>query len=277
MAFCMQNKSASCARVSRCEKNLGQIPTIHNSPSRPVLKTSQAGSCTASCLNASSDNCGSREPFSRRASVFSLTTSILLEGLCHPSASQASLLGESLKGLLLKAQRQDGGAKMLAPFIVAQQRLRQADSSLEAAAAIASRSVAEGSPSPMIDTLPDLTASLRAVRASSLNCYLFEALPGDDTDTRASLITQQINIADPCTFRLVVKNVVDFSSQDVKAQGSDLVQAAVTSYSKLDGQLLVAMQSHATIEDMQAAREALKETSKAVQDIQDFVAQVLKA
>lgn len=43
------------------------------------------------------------------------------------------------------------------------------------------------------------------VRASSLNCYLFEALEGDSTETRASLITQQLALADPCTFRLVVK------------------------------------------------------------------------
>jgi hypothetical protein len=63
---------------------------------------------------------------------------------------------------------------MLAPFIVAQQRLRQADTNLVAAAAIAAKSAADGSPSPMIDTVPELTASLRAVRASSLNCYLFE-------------------------------------------------------------------------------------------------------
>jgi hypothetical protein len=38
-----------------------------------------------------------------------------------------------------------------------------------------------------------------------LTLIVYQALPGDDTDTRASLITQQINIADPCTFRLVVK------------------------------------------------------------------------
>ena len=45
----------------------------------------------------------------------------------------------------------------------------------------------------------------RSVRASSLNCYLFEALPGDDTETQASLITQQMQLADPCTFRLIIK------------------------------------------------------------------------
>ena len=45
----------------------------------------------------------------------------------------------------------------------------------------------------------------RSVRASSLNCYLFEALPGDGTETQASLITQQMQLADPCTFRLIIK------------------------------------------------------------------------
>jgi hypothetical protein len=37
------------------------------------------------------------------------------------------------------------------------------------------------------------------------------------------------------------------------------------------------MQSHATLEDMQAVRDAFDETLKAVQDIQDFVTEVLKA
>ena len=45
----------------------------------------------------------------------------------------------------------------------------------------------------------------RLVRASSLNCYLFEPLADDDSDTRASLVTQQMQLADPCTFRLIVK------------------------------------------------------------------------
>ena len=34
---------------------------------------------------------------------------------------------------------------------------------------------------------------------------MFEALPGDDNEVRASLLTQQMKLADPCTFRLVVK------------------------------------------------------------------------
>jgi hypothetical protein len=44
------------------------------------------------------------------------------------------------------------------------------------------------------------------------------------------------------TILTFLQNVVDFSSQDVKDMGSELLRAAVASYSKLDSQLLLAMQ-----------------------------------
>ena len=37
-------------------------------------------------------------------------------------------------------------------------------------------------------------------------CTRFEAGAGDSIETRASLITQNLKLADPCTFRILVKN-----------------------------------------------------------------------
>jgi hypothetical protein len=41
----------------------------------------------------------------------------------------------------------------------------------------------------------ELTAALQLVRSSSLNCYLFEALPDDTFETRASLLTQKYELS----------------------------------------------------------------------------------
>lgn len=48
---------------------------------------------------------------------------------------------------------------------------------------------------------------LQLVRSSSLNCYAFEALPTDTLETRASLFTASSKLSDPCTFRIIIKNV----------------------------------------------------------------------
>lgn len=41
--------------------------------------------------------------------------------------------------------------------------------------------------------------TFQTVRASSLNCYLYEALPNDSFDTKASLFSIRQNLSDPCT------------------------------------------------------------------------------
>lgn len=71
-----------------------------------------------------------------------------------------------------------GGAKLLNPLYVAQQRLQAASDLLS-----------QG-------TQPEeLTAALQLVRSSSLNCYMFEALPDDTIETRASLLTQKYELS----------------------------------------------------------------------------------
>jgi hypothetical protein len=70
----------------------------------------------------------------------------------------------------------NGGAKLLNPLYVAQRRLQEASDLLKQSSELGGE---------------DLTAALQLVRSSSLNCYMFEALPDDTIETRASLLTQK--------------------------------------------------------------------------------------
>jgi hypothetical protein len=73
----------------------------------------------------------------------------------------------------------NGGYKLLAPLYAAQQRLQQASDVLNAEAV--------GN--------TELLEALQLVRASSLNCYMFEALPDDTIETKASLLTQKFELS----------------------------------------------------------------------------------
>lgn len=139
---------------------------------------------------------------------------------------------------------QNGGAKLLAPLRAAQARLQEADAMLSGDSgadgatlkqvgmharpscssalgnwqrwvrcrgsrrpAASERALpGRGTPAPDLHRLlihPHCQA-LQTVRASSLNCYVYEALEDDSIETRASLFTQRfVSSADPCTFRCV--------------------------------------------------------------------------
>jgi hypothetical protein len=64
------------------------------------------------------------------------------------------------------------------------------------------------------------------VRSSSLNCYIFDALEEDTIETKASLLSQEFKFADPCTFRLVVKNVTALSPPAIRDAAYAQVRAA---------------------------------------------------
>lgn len=64
------------------------------------------------------------------------------------------------------------------------------------------------------ESLPDFDGALALVRRASCNCYSFEPLDNDSIETRASLITQNFKLADPCTFRIVVKNTTLFMNDE---------------------------------------------------------------
>ncbi|PNH04374.1 hypothetical protein TSOC_009467, partial [Tetrabaena socialis] len=139
-----------------------------------------------------------------------------------PPAAQAGLLEGGVEWW--KGRRRANSAKLIAPIKVAQQRLQAASAML-----------ADGSGS-MLDVL-------QLVRASSLNCYMFEALPSDSLETRASLFTQSRQLSDPCTFRIIIKNVVDFATDDDRERGAALLSSIILSYQKLDGELEAAVES----------------------------------
>jgi hypothetical protein len=55
----------------------------------------------------------------------------------------------------------------------------------------------------------DITAVLQLVRSSSFNCYMFEALPDDTIETRASLLTQkyELSVSSSSTLQQMVQQV----------------------------------------------------------------------
>jgi hypothetical protein len=120
-------------------------------------------------------------------------------------------------------QRANGGTKLLAPIRVAQRRLADVAASLDAAG---------GAP-----TREAVTDALQALRASSLNCYVFEALPDDSFETRTSLATQSLGLADPCTLRLVLKNVTSLEGPAVRAQAAGVMGDAVAAFERADAAL----------------------------------------
>lgn len=185
-----------------------------------------------------------------------------------PAAYAASDAMNPFKRILLQAQRKDGGSKLLAPFGSAKIKLEEAKVALAAAA----QAAASNGGSPPADSILD---ALKAARTSSLNCFVFEPLSGDNTETRASLITQQFQIADPCTFRIIAKNVLQFSPANVKDQGYEMVEGIIRSYSLLDEALLHVMQSGASVADVESAQQQLEVTTKQVTALEAFISDIL--
>lgn len=202
------------------------------------------------------------------------TAAVMMAALSAPAQCSAGPIGDSIKGVLLRARRQNGGAKLLAPFETAKLRLQEAMGSLGTPGTQSSTLVSDATG---ISSGEGMLSALQTVRASSLNCYVFEALPGDDTETRASLITQQLQFADPCTFRLVVKNVVDFSPVEVQTQGTELLNTVIRSYSLLDDSILNAMQEGSSSEDVEQVKQHLQTTYNAVATLETFVEQAIRA
>eukprot|EP00798_Chlamydomonas_sp_ICE-L_P018004 gene18004-24413_t len=166
-------------------------------------------------------------------------------------------LGEAWKNV----QRQNGGMKILAPIRGAIEKLTEGGALLEVAS-----------------TPEELTAALKTIRGSSLNCYVFEALPTDDFATRASLATQQIittfmTTADPCTFRIIVKNVTSLSSPATQQEGKDIITTIVQSYNLLDSYLEQGINGIA--DKVEEARKQLVGTLSLVKSLDAFVVSAL--
>ncbi|PNW74311.1 hypothetical protein CHLRE_13g602450v5 [Chlamydomonas reinhardtii] len=181
---------------------------------------------------------------------------LLLAGLAvlapalAPAAANAGGVVEFWKG-----RQRANSAKFIAPIKVAQQRLETAASML-----------ANGSSASDV---------LQLVRSSSLNCYAFEALPTDTLETRASLFTASSKLSDPCTFRIIIKNVTDFTDPEEKAAGSALLDSLIRSYQLLDSELEAAVEGSGA--GSGRAGQQLATTLAITQDVESFVKRLLSA
>lgn len=188
--------------------------------SQPAAARRLQVQCSSSSTNTSKPAPPSHDTQPRRDVLLQFASA-----LCVPAAaslvSPAPAAAENGLTTWWKSRRTvNGGQKLLAPLYVAQRRcgrsrwqwvgcakvtgalipvcgtptnppqqpnpLQHNDRLQEAKAILQQTS----SPGP-----DDLTAALQLVRSSSLNCYIFEALPTDNLDTKASLLTQKLELS----------------------------------------------------------------------------------
>ncbi|KAG2429200.1 hypothetical protein HYH02_014132 [Chlamydomonas schloesseri] len=181
---------------------------------------------------------------------------LLLAGLALVAPALAPAAANAGVVEFWKGRQRANSAKFIAPIKVAQQRLETAASMLANG----------GSPAEV----------LQMVRASSLNCYAFEALPTDTLETRASLFTASAKLSDPCTFRIIIKNVTDFTDAEDKAAGSALLDSLIRSYQLLDSELEAAAEAGAGAGSGRAGQQ-LATTLALTQDVESFVKRLLSA
>lgn len=135
---------------------------------------------------ADAEPCSSRRELLRAGAA--AAACVLTAMPAAPAAAEPNPIAVFWQG----RQRQNGGIKLLAPLRAAQRRLQEAIDLLAGASGDAS--------APVADAV--IKSALQTVRASSLNCYVFEAMEDDTIETKASLFTQKfVTSADPCTFR----------------------------------------------------------------------------
>eukprot|EP00193_Tetraselmis_chui_P010497 CAMPEP_0177775120 /NCGR_PEP_ID=MMETSP0491_2-20121128/13911_1 /TAXON_ID=63592 /ORGANISM="Tetraselmis chuii, Strain PLY429" /LENGTH=247 /DNA_ID=CAMNT_0019293625 /DNA_START=238 /DNA_END=981 /DNA_ORIENTATION=- len=149
----------------------------------------------------------------RRTLLAAGVVTLFSAALPTPSV-QASALGDFWRS----RQSQNGGAKILAPIRATKKKLQDA------------REMLGSSP-----TTDDYAAVLRAVRAASLNCYIYEAGEDASWEERASLYQQSLGSVEVCTFKLLLKNVaLNAKDQTLVAEATDACDAVVRSLSLLD-------------------------------------------
>ncbi len=87
---------------------------------------------------------------------------------------------------------------------------------------------------------------------------------------------QTSKLSDPCTFRIIVKNTVDFASAEDKERGEALINNLILSYQKLDSQL-EAEAGGAEARPERTSRVALQlaATLELTKELESFVKQVL--
>lgn len=146
---------------------------------------------------------------------------VLSQGLKKQLEPYLSAPAEFLK----TRQRANGGEILLAPIRASRQVLEAAEASL--------RELNIYEPDPAI-----YRAVLSKVRRASLDCYVHEAADSDTLETKATQATQRwIKIADPCTFRLIAKNVTSLlprDQNDLKVKTYKQLNELIQSFQLLD-------------------------------------------
>eukprot|EP00892_Ulva_mutabilis_P009327 jgi/Ulvmu1/6767/UM030_0105.1 len=125
------------------------------------------------------------------------------------------------------------------------------------------------------DGSTDYNAAIQLVRAASCNCYSFEAFNNDTLDTKVSLVTQNLNLADPCTFRIIVKNTTLLLDNDspLRKETMDALGMVIRSYQQLDDVLLSAGDVDSETESKVAP--TLARTIALQTDLRDKIAQCI--
>jgi hypothetical protein len=175
--------------------------------------------------------------------------------LSFAEATQPAEASNPVGEFLRSRQQMNGGAKMLAPVRLARQRLQSAATFLE------------------INTPESFAAALQAVRTSSLNCYVFNALSDDSLETRASLVTQQFKLSDPCTFRIVLKSATSYVAPVYKDLAYEMLGDLIVSYEQLDASLVKACAGDSTA--AADAQAQLADTQRIAADIEQLLVEVL--
>lgn len=121
----------------------------------------------------------------------------------------------------------------------------------------------------------DYDTTIRLVRTASCNCYSFEAFSSDNLDTKVSLVTQNFNLADPCTFRIIVKNttILMDDNDSLKIETKEALELLIRSYQLLDDVLLSAGDVDSETEGKVAP--TLERTIALQADLRDKVAQCI--
>lgn len=121
----------------------------------------------------------------------------------------------------------------------------------------------------------DYESAIKTVRTASCNCYSFEAFNSDSIDTKVSLITQNLNLADPCTFRIIVKNTTLLMDEDdtLKKDTLATLETLIRSYQQLDDVLLSAGDVDSETEDK--VKPTLQRTIALQTDLRDKVIQCI--
>eukprot|EP00878_Enallax_costatus_P004502 GHUV01004742.1.p1 GENE.GHUV01004742.1~~GHUV01004742.1.p1 ORF type:complete len:246 (+),score=69.53 GHUV01004742.1:114-851(+) len=215
--------------------------------------------CTVHGTNGGSQQSQQQQQIDRRAVLSSITSGCVLsvQGMLPAPATAEVDLRKAVANNFVdwwKSRRTlNGGAKLLNPIYVAQQRLQQAAELL-------------GNGSVNSDVA---TEALQLVRASSLNCFMFEPLESDTFETKASIMTQKYELSDPCTFRIILRNVTSLEPEATQQVAKDKMDALVLSYQRLDTYLDMAREGNTEV--IPKAKDELKTTMLIAADIESFV------